>query len=128
MKVYAREQFIEELCNQYVKLRVLENLPVLRDLTGVVRFVQKTESLLVTCGQLPMNVIDKCIPGVSSNKLLSPYSVVESQVPIQRTVQFAESNVYPVIVGSPMVTSTPHINVRTQNVLRNCYSCGGGGT
>ena len=80
LNVYVKEQFIEGLCNQYVKLRVLENLPVLGDLTGVVRYVQQTESLLGTCGQLPMNVMDKWMPGVSSNNLSSPNSVVESQV------------------------------------------------
>ena len=127
LNVYVKEQFIEGLCNQYVKLRVLENLPVLGDLTGVVRYVQQTESLLGTCGQLPMNVMDKWMPGVSSNNLSSPNSVVESQVPKQRTVQFADNSTSPVSVGSPMVASTPNINDRSQSVVRNCYSCGGVG-
>ena len=66
---------------------------MLGDLTGVVRFVQQTELLLGSFGQLPMNVIDKWIPGVLNNNFSSPYSVVESQVPNQRTVQFAEDSV-----------------------------------
>ena len=79
LNVYVKERFIEGLCKQYVKLRVLENLPVLGDLAGVVRYVQQTESLLGTCEQLPMNVMDKWMPGVLSNNLSSPTSVVESQ-------------------------------------------------
>ena len=127
LNVYVKEQFIEGLCNQYIKVRMLENLVVLGDLTGVVSYVQQTESLLVTCGQLLMNVMDKWMPGVLSNNLSSPNSLIESQVPKQRTVQFPENSVSPVSVRIPMVASKPNINDRTQSVVRNCYSCGGVG-
>ena len=87
--MYVKEQFVEGLCNQYVKLRVLENLPMLGDLTGVVRYVQQTESLLGTCVQLPMTGMDKYVPSISSNNLPSKHlsSSVESQTPRQRSVQ-----------------------------------------
>ena len=107
LNVYVKEQFVEGLCNQCVKLRVLENLPMLGDLTGVVRYVQQTESLLETCVQLPMTGMDKYVPSVSSNNLSSFHSAVESQTPRQRSVQFAETNTSPVNVGSPMVASNP---------------------
>ena len=51
---------------------------MLGELTGVVRYVQKTDSLLGTCGHLPINVMDKAMPGVLSDNFLSHKSVVES--------------------------------------------------
>ena len=51
---------------------------MLGELAGVVKYVQQTESLLGTYGQLPMNVMDKWMPGVLSNNFLSPNSVLES--------------------------------------------------
>ena len=77
---------------------------MLGELTGVVRYVQQTESLLETCGQLPMNVMDKWMPGVLSKNFLSP-----KQESKQITEQFTETSVSPVSVGSPMVASTPNI-------------------
>ena len=105
INVYVKEHFIEGLCNQYVKLRVIENLPVLGDLT-----LLGTSSKQTHCfehGQLPMNVMYMWMPDVSSKSFSSPNSVVESQVPKQRTVQIAENSVSPMSVSSPMVANTP---------------------
>ena len=66
-----------------------------------------------------MNVLDKWMPGVLSDNFLSPDSVVESpkQQPKQRTVQFTETYISPVSVGSPMVASTPNMNDISQSII-----------
>ena len=59
------------------------------------------------------------MPGVLSNNLSSPNSVVESpkREPKEWTVQFTETNVSPECVGSYMVASTPKINDTSQSII-----------
>ena len=73
---------------------MLQNLPILGDLTGVVRYVQQTESLIGTCEQLPITGMDKYEPSVSRNNLSSFHCAVESQTLRQRLVQYAETKLF----------------------------------